>query len=195
MQYNSGILKEATDEQLLSLLRKNDKAAFTAIYERYHKPLYVIAFKYLKDQELAKDAVQHLFLKLWEYRSLQKINISLKNYLFTMIRNHVLNEIRNHISALEKNYTLSQESEEVPDEFIETLEKEDLIARLYEAINNLPEQKKWVCLYKLKENLSNQEIAEKMQISVPTVKTHYSQAIKTLRKQLGYILLLAPWLY
>lgn len=186
MHHNSRILKKTTDEHLLSLLRKNDKDAFTIIYERYHKRIYIIAFKYLKDQELTKDAVQHIFLKLWEYRSLQKINISLKNYLFTMIKNHVLNEIRNNTTALEKIYELSQNPEEATNEFIDTLEKQDMTARLYEAINNLPEQKKNVCLYKLKENLSNQDIAEKMQISVPTVKTHYSEAIKALRKHFRY---------
>lgn len=195
MQYNFGILKEATDEELLSLLRKNDKVAFTEIYERYHKHLYVIALKYLKNQELAKDAVQHSFLKLWEYRSLQKINISLKNYLFTMVKNHVLNEIRNNTTALEKNYELSQNSEEADNDFIESFEKRDMMHRLNEAIHNLPEQKKAVCLYKLQDNLSNQEIADKMQISVPTVKTHYSQAIKILRKHFGYISLLIFYFY
>ena len=58
------------------------------------------------------------------------------------------------------------------------------------AIDGLPEQKKAVCLYKLKDSLSNQEIAEKMQISIPTVKTHYSQAIKLLREHFDKLLIL-----
>ncbi|UKI47213.1 MAG: LuxR C-terminal-related transcriptional regulator [Phocaeicola vulgatus] len=58
------------------------------------------------------------------------------------------------------------------------------MSHFYQAIDHLPKQKRQVCLYKLKGNLSNQEIADKMNISVPTVKTHYAQAIK---KYCGHI--------
>ena len=181
MKRHFNILHDATDEELLTLLRNNDENAFTAIYERYHKGLYVIACKYLKEQELAKDAVQNIFLKLWEYRSLRNINISLRNYLFTMLKNHVLNEIRNNITAMEKIYTISQTSEEADDEFISKMEEQDLMQQVYKAIERLPEQKKTVCMYKLRDNLSNKDIADKMHISIPTVKTHYSQAIRFLK--------------
>ena len=55
-----------TDDELLILLQKGNERAFTTIYERYHKLLYVVAFKYLKDNDTAKDAVKQIFLKLWE---------------------------------------------------------------------------------------------------------------------------------
>lgn len=177
-----------TNAELFALLKKKDGSAFTAIYDRYHKLLYVVAYKYLKDEEYAKDAVQQIFLKLWESHAVLSININLKNYLFTMLKNHVLNEIRNNLTALEKNYELSQSSVEYEEEIIARLEDKELKYQLYQAINNLPVQKKQVCLYKLKENLSNHDIAEKMDISIPTVKTHYSQAIKMLREYFDKIL-------
>lgn len=95
--------------------------------------------------------------------------------------NHVLNEIRNNNSALEKNYEIVQSSPEYEDELLAKIEEKDMMEHFYQAIEHLPEQKRQVCLYKLKGNLSNQEIADKMSISVPTVKTHYAQAIKILR--------------
>ena len=171
-----------TDDELLILLQKGNERAFTAIYERYHKLLYVLAYKYLKDNDTAKDAVQQIFLKLWESRSLFSIHINLRNYLYTMLKNHLLNEIRNNYTALEKNYELAQETIEYENEILSKLEEKEMTEQLYRAIDSLPEQKKAVCLYKLKDSLSNQEIAEKMQISIPTVKTHYSQAIKLLRE-------------
>jgi RNA polymerase sigma-70 factor (ECF subfamily) len=61
---------------------------------------------------------------------------------------------------------------------------------IYQAIGQLPEQKRLVCLYKLRENLSNQEIAERMGISLPTVKSHYTQAIKMLRAALTHLFVL-----
>ena len=75
-------------------------------------------------------------------------------------------------------------------EILSKLEEKEMTEQLYRAIDGLPEQKKAVCLYKLKDSLSNQEIAEKMQISIPTVKTHYSQAIKLLREHFDKLLIL-----
>lgn len=179
-----------TDDELLILLQKGNERAFTAIYERYHKLLYVLAYKYLKDNDTAKDAVQQIFLKFWESRSLFSIHINLRNYLYTMLKNHLLNEIRNNYTALEKNYELAQETIEYENEILSKLEEKEMTEQLYRAIDSLPEQKKAVCLYKLKDSLSNQEIAEKMQISIPTVKTHYSQAIKLLREHFDKLLIL-----
>lgn len=171
-----------TDPELLALLPKGNEQAFTAIYERYHKLLYVVAYKYLKENDAAKDTVQQIFLKLWEARTALSITLNLRNYLYTMLKNHLLNEIRNRQTALEKNYCIAQEAVEYENEILSKLEEKEMTGRLYEAIDRLPEQKRAVCLYKLKDNLSNQEIAGKMQISIPTVKTHYSQAIKLLRE-------------
>ena len=179
-----------TDDELLILLQKGNERAFTAIYERYHKLLFVVAYKYLKDNDSAKDAVQQIFLKLWESRTLFSISINLINYLYTILKNHLLNAIRNNYTALEKNYELAQEAIEYENEILSKLEEKEMTEQLYRAINDLPEQKKAVCLYKLRDNLSNLEIAEKMQISIPTVKTHYSQAIKLLREHFDKLLIL-----
>ena len=177
-----------SDEYLLSLLGKGDEQAFTIIYQRYHKLLYVVAYKYLKNDCSAKDSVQQIFYRLWESRSVLIINMNLRNYLYTMLKNHLLNEIRNNYMAMEKNYEFAQEKVEYEDDVLDTIEKKEIEEQLYQAINGLPEQKKQVCLYKLRGNLSNLEIANKMGISVPTVKTHYAQAVKMLREHFNKFL-------
>ena len=177
-----------SDEDLLSLLGQGDELAFTIIYQRYHKLLYVVAYKYLKNDCSAKDSVQQIFYRLWESRSVLIISMNLRNYLYTMLKNHLLNEIRNNYTAMEKNYELAQEKVEYEDDLLDNLEKKEIEEQLYRAINDLPEQKKQVCLYKLRSNLSNLEIANKMGISVPTVKTHYAQAIKMLREHFNKLL-------
>lgn len=188
MYNHYNIFLEYTDEELLSLLKRSDDDAFTVIYNRYHKLLYVLAYKYLKDKDIAKDIVQQIFLKLWEMREILVVNVNLRNYLHTMLKNYTLNEIRNNLTALEKNYEIAQSPIEYENEILSRLEKKEQMMALYHAINDLPEQKKTVCLYKLQGNLSNQEIAKKMHISIPTVKTHYAQAIKMLRDNFGKIL-------
>jgi RNA polymerase sigma-70 factor (ECF subfamily) len=174
------------DDHVLSLLIKNrDKQAFTVVYQKYHTYLYALAMRYLKSAELAEDAVQHIFVKLWENTKNIEININLKNYLYTMTKNYILNQIRNHKETLSIYYADAQQ--EISDEDTSTNYLEDLqiSAALYRAIDALPPQKKEVCRLKLQEHISNQEIAEKMGISVHTVKSHYQESIKMIRIYFG----------
>lgn len=187
------------DETLLSRLKEGDEKAFTAIYIRYNKMLYVLAYyKYLKDSFRAEDIVQQVFLKLWEARSLFAGAINIRNYLYTSAKNLILNEIRDNFSDMEKNYAVIQNTPEFEDKLQSALEEKDLFQHFYKILAELPEQKRKVCLLKIRDNLSNQEVADKLHISVPTVKSHYSQAIKLLRDKmgrlLGILLLVCKWL-
>ena len=184
-----------SDEELLASLGRGSEEAFTVIYERYHKMLYVLAVKYLKCPESAEDAVQQVFLKLWEQRALLLVRINLRNYLYTMLKHLVLNEIRDQNTAVEKNYEAAQCTPDYEDELLAKLEEREMMSHFYRAIERLPEQKRLVCLYKLRGNLSNQEIADKMRISVPTVKTHYAQAIKMLRSYFEHLFLFLLYLW
>ena len=186
------------DETLLSRLKEGDEKAFTTIYMRYNKMLYVLAYKYLKDSFRAEDIVQQVFLKLWEARSLFAGAINLRNYLYTSAKNLILNEIRDNFSDMEKNYAVIQNAPEFEDKLQSALEEKDLFQHFYKILAELPEQKRKVCLLKIRDNLSNQEVADKLHISVPTVKSHYSQAIKLLRDKmgrlLGILLLVCKWM-
>ncbi len=152
--------------------------------------LYVLAYQYLKDSDKAEDAVQQAFIKLWESHSEISITVSLRNYLYTMTKNFILNQIRNENNAMTHNYKIVQDNEEYEDNLLENIERKEMMLIFKDAIKALPEQKRIVCLYKLDDKLSNQEIAEKMDISVNTVKTHYARAIKLLRMHIKKMLIL-----
>lgn len=183
-------ISELNDEALFALIEKGDERAFTEAYDRYHKLLYVLAYHYLMNVNMAEDVVQHVFSRLWEFRTELRVGISLKNYLFTMTKNHVLNLIRNENTAIAKNYEMAQSAPEYEDNLIENLEKKELMSNFYKAVDMLPVQKREICLMKVREELTNQEIAERMKLSVNTVKTHYSEALKLLRVHLRKMLII-----
>lgn len=183
-------ISELNDEALFALIEKGDERAFTQAYDRYHKLLYVLAYHYLMNANMAEDVVQHVFSRLWEFRTELRVGISLKNYLFTMTKNHVLNLIRNENSAITKNYEMAQSAPVYEDNLIENLEKKELMSNFYKAVDMLPVQKREICLMKVREELTNQEIAERMKLSVNTVKTHYSEALKLLRVHLRKMLII-----
>ena len=170
------------EDQVLFLLIKNrDKDAFTRLYHKYHAYLYTLALRYLKDVEMAEDTVQHVFIKLWETTSSIYIEVNVKNYLYTMTKNHILNLIRDNKETIALNYANAQHEIEDNDDFIESMEKTQLLEMLHKGIDYLPPQKKEVCLLKLEDGATNQRIADRMGISIHTVKSHYQESIKMLR--------------
>lgn len=189
MQQHSVPHPNIDDDKLFARIEQGDEEAFTIVYNKYHKLLYVLAYRYLMNIEMAEDVVQYVFTRLWEHRSELRVGISLKNYLFTMTKNYVLNLIRNENSALAKNYEIAQSTLRYEDDLIEKLEKQELMSLFYKAVDQLPVQKREICLMKVQEELSNQEIAERMKLSVNTIKTHYSDALKLLRLHLGKMLI------
>lgn len=169
------------DHALFLLIKKRDKDAFSAVYQKYHRYLYSLAVKYLKDAQLAEDAVQHVFVKLWETTKNIEIEINLKNYLYTMTKNYILNTIRDHKEEISLSYANAQIDIPGQDDIIKALENKQMRSILYQGVESLPPQKKEVCLRKLETTDSNQQIADKMGISVHTVKSHYQESVKILR--------------
>ncbi len=174
---------------IIQRLQKGDKNAFTVLYRKYNKLIYTIAYRYLKNNEMSEDIVQHTFLKLWETKSLLQENMSIRNYLYTLAKNQVLNEIRNHTTAIEKNYNLLQDKSEIEDSLSKHIEDKDMIEVFRSILRELPHRQQQVCSYRLEKGLSIVEVAEKMKISIPTVKSLYQMGIKSIRLKMGKLLL------
>jgi len=164
-------------------LLRGDESAFTQIYQRFWPVLYTVAQRYLKDDEMAKDAVQHVFMQLWEYKNDLALDTNLKNLLFTMTKNHLVNVIRHNNMVIQKNYEWAQMNES-NETWLEKMQNEGKLQILEQCIETLPEQKRRILHFKLDEHLSNQEIADAMGVSIQTVKNQYTSALKLLRERM-----------
>ena len=173
-----------TDRQLLNGLRKGYEDAFVELFNRYGRMMYALAYRYLKSEEDAEDAVQSAFMKLWARRESLELNENIGSLLYTILKNHVLNEIRHNAIVVEGNWEMSREAEEADDSFIRQMEKKNQLELLISAVSKLPARKRDICLLKLMKGFTNKEIAEQLNIKVPTVKVHYNLAIRMLRKYL-----------
>ena len=171
------------DAQLCMELQEGNEEAFAKLFTQYNRLLYAISYRYLKSEEEAEDAVQHTFMRLWEERKRLNFRNGVRSLLYTILRHYILNELRHRTIVYEKNYELAQEAEEADESFLQFYEERDLRTQLLRAINKLPSQKSAICNLKLRKGLSNQEIAERMHLTVATVKSHYAQAIKMLRRE------------
>src|SRR5574344_1721812 len=169
---------------ILNDLNRGDKKAFTYVFNRYYRPLYAVAFRYLKSEDAAMDAVQETFMRLWEKRDSLAFDTNLRSLLFTILKNLILNEIRHNTIVYERQYELAQMDSENVYNMNEAYDRKETRELLFKYIQKLPQQQRKVCLMKIVQGLTNQEIADKLNLALPTVKLHYSQALKKLRNEL-----------
>ena len=169
-------IQENEDRELFRRIKQGSEEAFRVVYGKYHRILYAVALKMLKDRSAAENAVQHVFVKLWIGRQEMTVMLSLRNYLYTM-------------TELVHSYRLAQLIPEASDPLDAQIEREDLLQMLDTVIAGLPTQKRQV-MYLRKAGYSNPEIAEMLNLSVNTVRSHYQEGVKLLKSRFGHIVLL-----
>lgn len=138
------------DQKLYDDLRRGKEYAFAAVFERYNRLLYTIAYRFLKSEEEAEDAIQYLFMKLWEQRTNFSFESGIRSLLFTILKNYILNELRHRSLVFEKLYEMAQQvNDEDEDDFLTQFENGELGKFLRVAIDKLPPQKQKICLLKI----------------------------------------------
>lgn len=163
------------------------KAEFEAIYNDNFAILYLHAFKMLGDREEAKDVVQEVFTTAWQKRSEIVIKTSLKAYLFQAVKNRIL-DIYAHQGVVRKfETTLAEPMYAAIDD--EAVREQRLMKLIENEIATLPEQMRVVFRMSRMQEMSNNEIAESLDISVNTVKTHIGRALKKLRLRFTHFFL------
>lgn len=170
---------------LVTRIKESDHRAFESVFDQYHQPIFQFLLYKTKDAPIAEDLLQEVFLKLWKSRTGLDEDRSIRNYLYTIADNLVLNHIR-HLKVVgrhrdetgSKLFTGSDNPH-----FI--LEEEEGRRNLEKAIESLPEKSRIIFLMSRMEDLTYQEIAERLSISVKTVEGHMVKALKTLREALS----------
>ncbi len=171
------------DILLLKLLQTGDKQAFKFLFDTYFESLCRYMFFYLKDKQDAEEIAMDIFMYIWENCEKIEIKISLKAYLFQAARNRCLNALRDR----KESYSLeeNEQYEHLRTEICSTLEIDELNHLIEEAVLSLPEKCREVFIKSRHEQLSNQEIAEALQISVKTVEGQITKALKRIKEFLG----------
>lgn len=177
------------DNELIFLLKKDDQAAFTEIYNRYALTLADFAGSKLYSLEDARDVLHDLFAKLWEDRRSINGDINLKAYLFSAVRYKVIDKIRSK-SVREKyaegaKFTLPAEYSAQ-----DKMEAQELQRSIYNALEGLTPRAREIFLLSRNDHKSIAEIAKLLNLSEQTVKNQISAALKHLRKSIGNNLLI-----
>ena len=176
---------ENTDKLYRKICKDSDQQAFKELYLAYFNQLFKFSFSILHSTEFAEEAVNDVFLNIWQKRNtLRNIN-NVKNYLFISTKNTSFNYLSKF--RKERNVTLDEvlvrfEIDELTPET--SLFTDELRHEIEQAINQLPPKTKLVFQMAKIEGMKYKEIAEILNISVNTIDNHIATAIKKLSQVL-----------
>lgn len=169
-----------------------DRRTFKKLFSNYYSPLCLFADKYLDDIELSKDLVQDVFVKLWERDVKITSKLTMKSFLYVTVRNACLNYMRQNSLNEKRLQDYSELNSESLYEF--NVLDEDVNYRLYRAVDRLSPRSREAILLAI-QDYSNQEIAEKMEVTINTVKTLKQRAYRRLKQLAIAVLYLIILLY
>jgi len=172
------------EKHIIEDLRSGRENAYRQLFEKYYQRLVVFAYKYLEDLESARDIVQEFYLDLYESRQSISIQTSLKSYLYNAVKNRCLNQVK-HMQVMEKYRNTKRSEASVLDSDIEEIiDALDLEARVYEIVSTLPEKCRQIYIMSRVDGKRNREIADELNLSIRTVETQISKALKSLKNSL-----------
>ena len=186
--------ESALDHRLMDRIGAGDHAAFRQLVERHQNAVIGTVAKMLGNPSDAEDISQQVFLRIWRNAKRYRPDAKFTTYLFTITRNLVFNESRRRgrkreVSSDEREETSHHLIEDSPDLQPDAkLLQAELQRAVDAAISSLPETQRMSVVLRRYEQLSYEEIAEVLGLSVSAVKSLLFRARTALREALsGYL--------
>ena len=151
---------------------------FEALFSYNFRPLCLFALHYLDDVDASEDVVQECFMKLWEKLEQGTEVSNRRAYLYMTVRNSCLDILRS--KGLQTESLKPHDTYGIIDED-EAEERSQAEARLWTALDSLPEKCRQVFIMSKRDGLKYEEIAEELDLSVNTVRNQISKALKILK--------------
>lgn len=152
------------------------------LFGRYYKPLCYFAWDMVKDTELAEDLVQDAFTAYWNNRfQIADEELAIRSFLYTSIR-YAAYKLNRHQKVVQKYFDRTEINEMEEADFDRKIISAEFYAELHKIMSTLPEVCRNIFHLSYLEELSNKEIADKLNISVNTVKTQKQRALKVIRQ-------------
>lgn len=146
--------------------------------------LYRFAFNIVKDEELAKDVVQECMIKVWEKRDEVKLIHNLEAWCMQVTRNKALDKLRSkHIKRTDL-FEVELDTRKEKDTPVVLTERSEIMGRIQELIDNLPNRQREVMQLRDIEGYSYKEIADMLVIDINLVKTNLFRARRKLKESL-----------
>ena len=172
------------DADLLARLRAGDHDAFDACFREWYPAAVRAGARLLRDEEVAEELAQEVFLELWRRRDGLPDGLSVGGYVLQAVRNRALNHLR-HLRVRQRSEgTVEHLMEPVP-QADAGADARELQRAITEAVAALPPRTREMFLLSRERHLKYAEIAELLGVSVKAVEANVSRALRQLREQLA----------
>jgi RNA polymerase sigma factor (sigma-70 family) len=180
-------LEEIID--IWKLFVKGDDRAFRKLIFEHYAVLFNYGSRFTEDRDLVKDAIQDLFLSLWNKRTSLSQPENIKAYLFASLRRSILRKLSENRKAKEKvgdvnthfDFQVSTEVQYIKEETTANIAK-----KMAFSIEKLPPRQKEVIFLKFYQGFDRNEIAQAMDITPQTVSNLLQIALNKLKGDFGH---------
>ncbi len=183
MRRLKGKKEKTSDDSALKLCQANSAEGLKILFDRYYRSLVLFSYGYTGQLEVSEDIVQQTFIKFWEQKIAANIRGSVRSYLYASVKNASINynlKNKTYQKILEHYLNEHDASINPPD----VLEAGELKKAVEETTNQLPAKCRQVFQLVVFEDMKYKNAAQKLNISVNTVKTQMRIAYASLRKSL-----------
>ena len=182
-----------TDTELVAMFRKGDHAAFSELISRYSEKAHNLAMRFTRNQEDAEEVLQDVFITVYNKIDGFKGESAFSSWLYRITVNTSFMKLRKRkqtaavsleeITPSVKESWVANRSDAADVNYLYS--RHELRAELDEAIQRLPEEYRIIFMLRDVDGLSNQEVGEILNISVPAVKSRLHRSRLMLRKRLA----------
>ncbi|WP_127496084.1 RNA polymerase sigma factor [Paenibacillus glycanilyticus] len=183
--------EDRTELEIFSGIADKDPEALKLLYERYERPVYMFAYRIVKDAMLAEEVVQELFMRIWNlaerYNSEQG---RLASWLFTITRNIAIDALRRRQTRTSQQVAETEQLNQTPDPDSDTAElaAANVVGeQVRNALGKLSGDQQEVVELIYFNGYTHQEVSVRCEIPLGTVKSRVRLAMKALRSHLGHI--------
>lgn len=171
------------DAYLAKAIADGNEDAFRVIFDRYKRSVYATAYKWSRSKPIAEDLTQDVFIKLWNHRSLLLQVDNFKAYIYKATFNATNNWFRSHMSREKalKGLPTELDSNNNIQEKLDLQESQQLIKS---ALTQLSKQKQLIFKLAKNDGKSYKEIADTLNISPETVRSHLYETMRFLKQYL-----------
>ncbi|MFY0627301.1 MAG: RNA polymerase sigma factor [Reichenbachiella sp.] len=174
-------------DQIIERARLGDRGAFNQLVSLWYKRIYNFTNKYFNDHDLASEASQKTFIKVFDSLGQLSETTKFKSWIYVIALNYCREEDRkqgrvSQIFVQEKDEVKNRHEDKIRKGPGKQLESNELSEIVLAGLNELPDEQKTIVIMKEYEGLKFREIAEVLSISENTVKSRLYYGLKNMKK-------------
>lgn len=172
-------MSTSTEQQIVQLLNKGDKRAISLLYKNYSDSLYGVILKVTINEEIAQDALQETFVKVWKNaKKYDSKKAKLFTWLYRIAKNTAIDKLRSFNNRFEKEIQIDKSNVYI----LPTANLNQDVLDLKEHVARLDEKYQIVLKALFFEGMTQQEASDELDIPLGTIKSRLKIGLRELKK-------------